>query len=110
MSDHQSDGAITVVANHLFGEKKYREWKKYMANSETTKNTLPAHGHRRRVEAQVEAMELHMIVEELITGEACVVYSNDGSAQSGMGNCCSVFKHQWCSKMNQPILFGLCKQ
>ena len=49
MSDHQSDGAITVVANHLFGEKEYREWKKYMANSETTKNTLPAHGHRRRL-------------------------------------------------------------
>ena len=31
-------------------------------------------------------MALHMIMEELITGEACVVYSNDGSAQSRMGN------------------------
>ena len=31
-------------------------------------------------------MALHMIVEELMTGGACVVYSNDGSAQSGMGN------------------------
>ena len=41
MSDHQSDGAIIVVANHLFGQTKYGEWKKYMENSETTKNTLP---------------------------------------------------------------------
>ena len=42
MSDHQSDGAIIVVANYLFERKKYGEWKKYMANSGTTKNTLPA--------------------------------------------------------------------
>ena len=98
MSDHQSDGAIIGVANHLFGRTNYGEWKKHMTNSETTKNTLPAHSNRRRVEVQVEAMTLHMIVEELMTGEACVVYSNDGSAQSGMGNCCSIFKHQWCSK------------
>ena len=39
-----------------------------MANSENTKNTLPAHSNRRHVEVQVEAMALHMIVEELITG------------------------------------------
>ena len=85
MSDHQSDEAIIVVANHLFGRKNYEEWKKYMANSET-KNTLPAHSNRRRVEVQVEAMALHMIVKQLMTGETCVVYSNDGSAQSGVRN------------------------
>ena len=54
--------------------------------SETSKNTLPAHSNRRRVEVQVEAMALHMIVKELMTGETCVVHSNDGSAQSGVGN------------------------
>ena len=27
-----------------------------------------------------------MILKELMAGEICVVYSNDGSAQSGMGN------------------------
>ena len=86
MSDHQSDGAIIVVANHLFGRKKYGELKKYMANSETTKNALPAHSNRRRVEVLVETMALHMVVEELMTGEACVVYSNDGPVQRGMGN------------------------
>ena len=79
MSDHQSDEAIIVVANHLFGWKNYGEWKKYMANSET-KNTLPAHSNRRRGEVQVEAMTLHMIVEELMTGDVCVIYSNDDSA------------------------------
>ena len=57
-----------------------------MANSETTKNTLPAHSNRRRVEVQVEAMALHMIVKQLMTGETCVVYSNDGSYQSGVRN------------------------
>ena len=86
MSDHQSDGAIIGVANHLFGRTNYGEWKKHMTNSETTKNTLPAHSNRRRVEVQVEAMALHMIVKQLITGETCVVYSNDGSAQSGVRN------------------------
>ena len=50
-----------------------------MANSET-KNTLPAHSNRRRGEVQVEAMTLHMIVEELMTGDVCVIYSNDDSA------------------------------
>ena len=86
ISDHQSDGAIIVVANHLFGQKKYVEWKKYMANTGNTKNTLPAHTNGRRVEVQVEAMALHMIIEELMTGEACVVYFIDGSAQSGVGH------------------------
>ena len=57
-----------------------------MANSENTKNTLPAHSNRRHVEVQVEAMALHMIVEELMTGEACAVYFNDSSAQSGIEN------------------------
>ena len=31
-------------------------------------------------------MALHMIVKQLMTGETCVVYSNDGSAQSGVRN------------------------
>ena len=31
-------------------------------------------------------MALHMIVEEMMTGEACVVYSNHDLAQSGVGN------------------------
>ena len=31
-------------------------------------------------------MALHMIVGELMTGEACVVYSNHCLAQSGVGN------------------------
>ena len=86
MSDHQSDGAIIVVANHLFGRKKYGKLKKYIANSETTKNALSAHSNRRRVEVLVETMALHMVVEELMRGEACVIYSNDGPAQRGMGN------------------------
>ena len=71
-----------------------------MANSETTKKTLTSHSNRRRVEVQVEAMALHVIVEELMTGEACVVYSNDGSAKNGMGNyVAQSFKHQWCSEI-----------
>ena len=78
MLDHQSDGAIIGVANHLFGRTNYGEWKKHMTNSETTKNTLPAHSNRRRVEVQA--------VKQLMTGETCVVYSSDGSAQSGVGN------------------------
>ena len=86
MADHQSDGAIIVVANHLLGQKKYGEQKKYMANCKTIKNTLPAHSNARRVEVQVEAVVLHMTVQKLMTGEACVVYSNDGLAQYGMGN------------------------
>ena len=82
MSDEQSDGAIMVVANYLFGRKEFGEWKQHVANEETTNNTLPAHSNRRRV----EAMALSLIVEELMSGSACVVYSNDESVQSGVGN------------------------
>ena len=31
-------------------------------------------------------MALHLIVKEFMSGSACVVYSNDGSAESGVGN------------------------
>ena len=86
MSDEQSDGAIMVVANYLFGRKEFGEWKPYVQNSEATNNTLPAHSNRRRVEVQTEALALALIVEEIMSGTACVVYSNDGSAQSGVGN------------------------
>ena len=35
----------------------------------------------------MEAMALSLIVEEIMSGDdVCVVYSNDGSAQSGVGN------------------------
>ena len=72
MSDEQSDGAIIVVANHLFGRMKFGEWKKHVANVETTNNTLPAHSNRRRVEVRAEAMALSLIVEEIMTGSACI--------------------------------------
>ena len=71
-----------VVANYLCRRKEFGEWKQHVANEETTNNTLPAHSNRRRV----EAMALSLIIEELMSGSACVVYSNDGSVQSGVGN------------------------
>ena len=39
------------------------------------------------------AMALNLIVEELITGSAGVVYSDNGSAQSCVGNYVVQFMH-----------------
>ena len=36
--------------------------------------------------AYVEAIALSLIVEEMMTGNAVVTYSNDGSSQSGVGS------------------------
>ena len=47
---------------------------------------LPARSNTRRMEPYLEAMALFNIVEEVMKGGKCVVYANDGSAQSGVGN------------------------
>ena len=73
MSDEKSDEAIIVVANDLFGRKHFGEWRKYTPNKEVNINNLPAHSNTRCVEVQMVAMLLHLIVEELITGSACVL-------------------------------------
>ena len=70
MSDEQSDGAIMVVANYLFGRKDFGEWKQYVPNEETTNNTMPTHSNRRRVEVRTEALALSLIVEDIMSGSA----------------------------------------
>ena len=85
MSHEQVEGSIVAVANMMFGCK----WKPYNENEHgTDSNTLPAMSNTRRTERYMEAMALNKIVEEIMEEDSssCVVYSNDGSSQSKVGN------------------------
>ena len=69
----------------LFG----RQWKVHNENEYGTDNlTLPSFRNARKTEKYMEAMALNTIVHEIMNedSETCVVYSNDGSAQSITGN------------------------
>ena len=81
MSQQQAEAAIVETANYLFDQ----EWKYYDAEKATDNNTLLAGSNTRRVEPYLEAMALSTIVEEVMKGGKCVVYANDGSAQSADG-------------------------
>ena len=84
MSDSQVEGSIVTVANMMFG----RNWKPYSTDHTTDNNTLPSMSNARRTERYAEAMVLNLIVEEIMQhdSQSCVVYPNDGSGQSGVGN------------------------
>ena len=84
MSQTQCEGAIVEVGNYLFG----RKWKCYDELQPTDPDTLPAVSNMRRIEPYLEAMALSAIVEEIMNGDekVCIMYANDGSAMSGVGN------------------------
>lgn len=82
MSQHQAEAAIVETGNELFG----REWKYYDPDVRIDDNTLPAKTNTNRVEPYFEAMILSSIVEEVMSGSKVVMYANDGSAMSGVGN------------------------
>lgn len=89
MSQHQVEGAIVTIANELFGRKTFGEWKIYESNNVINNNTLPSMSNTRRTECYIEAMALGLLVEEIMNENvenSCIVYSNDGSSQSGVGN------------------------
>ena len=76
------------MANELFGRKEYGEWKAYCSTEPQDNNTLPSFNNVRRAEHYFEAMALNMVVKEIMEdgmNDATVVYSNDGSSQSGVG-------------------------
>ena len=68
----------------LFG----RNWKEYYPNQSIDNNSLPCLSNLRRTERYAEALVLCPVVEEIVRNDAksCVVYSSDGSGQSGVGN------------------------
>ena len=88
MSSSQVQGAIVTVANDLFGRKECGAWKTYDEGEGIDINTLPCPKAVRQTESYMEAMALGMIVNEIMSedNETVVVYSNDGSALSGLGS------------------------
>ena len=88
LSENQVQGAIFTVANKLFGIKEYGEWKQYERDEHATCNNLPTISNTSRTEAYVEALIFTGITNEIMSSEmvTVVTYSNDGSAQSGVGN------------------------
>ena len=89
MSHRQIQGAITTVANELFGRKKFGDWKMFNEKYDESfiDNTLPFPSTARKIERYMKAMALARIVDDIMQedSETCVVYYNDGSAQSGLG-------------------------
>ena len=86
LSENQVEGAICTVANDLFGRKEYGELKQHERAEPTTQNTLSAINNTNRTEAHVEALILAGKTNEMSSEmETVVTYSNDGSAQSGVG-------------------------
>ena len=83
MTQPQAEAAVIEVGNSLFA----RNWQSYDPEKPSNRNTLPAASNSRRTEPYIEAMALAAIVEEIMNGsKVSVMYANDGSAQSGVGN------------------------
>ena len=86
------EGSIKTIANILFG----RNWKEYYPNQSIDNNSLPCLSNLRRTERYAEALVLWAMVEEIVSNntKSCVVYSSDGSGQSG----------EWCWQLRRPII------
>ena len=83
MSQSQAEGAVVLTANDLFGINR----KVFQLNQETDKNTLSASLNTNRLEPYIEAMVLSSITNNIMSfNDSTIVYSNDGSAQSHVGN------------------------
>lgn len=67
MSENQAEGSVCIVANILFGRKKYGKWKQYDKEKPIDCNTLPAPTNTNRTEEYVEALILAAITEEIMT-------------------------------------------
>ena len=89
LSEAQGEGAICIVFNEMLERKKYGEWKVYKPDLRVDSNTLPAKSNTLRNEEYIEALILAGIVNEIMdpdSNKTAITYSNDGSAQSGVGN------------------------
>ena len=87
MSQAQAEGSIVEIANTVFGRNKFGPWKVFKHNKPYDVNTLPASSNTNRLDPYVEAMGLSSITGQMMNSEnSTVVYSNDGSGMSGVGN------------------------
>ena len=88
MSDNQVEGSICICSNILFSCNKFGKWKRYGKDQPTDNNTLPATTNSNKKEAFVEGLILAGLTNEIMLPDShtVVTYSNDGSAQSGVGN------------------------
>lgn len=87
MSKSQIESSICIIANRLFGREKYGKWKPFESRGTIDANTLPRMNIPVK-EQRLEAMALNIIVEELMQegNEGKIMYANDGSATSRVGN------------------------
>ena len=84
---NQPEGAIITVANQLFGRNEFGPWQVYSWELESNNNILPPMSNTRRPEPYMEVMALCQVVNDIMAAhDTRVVYSNDGSLQSGVGN------------------------
>ena len=88
MSEAQEQGAITLIAYHLFRRKENREWKLYESGKKCHYNTLYAPSNINRIEPYMEALIHSGINNEIMQENAKVtlIYSNDVFVMNGAGN------------------------
>ena len=83
----QAERSIVEIANTVFGRNKFGPWKVYKPNEPYDINTLPASSNTNRLDPYLKAMVLCSITEQMmISNNSTVVYSNDRSGMSGVGN------------------------
>ena len=84
MPKAQIEDSIITIANTLFD----REWQPYVPKAKIGLNNLPCKKNILHTEPNFEAMALCAIVEEIMIDDnsAAIMYSNDGSAMSGVGS------------------------
>ena len=87
MSQAQAEGSIVEIACTVFGRNKFGPCKVYQPNEPYDMNTLPASFNTNRLDLYVEAMVHCSITQQMMTSNnSTIVYSNDGSAMSGVEN------------------------
>ena len=83
----QAERSIVEIVNTVFGRKKFGPWKVYKPNEPYDINTLPGSSNFYRLDPYLKAMVLCSITEQMmISNNFTIVYSNDGSGMSGVGN------------------------
>ena len=83
----QARELIVEIASNVFDRNEFGPWKVYKPNEPYDISTLPVSSDTNRLDPYVEAMVLCSITEQMmITNNSTIVYSNDGSGMSCVGN------------------------
>lgn len=98
----QTESSWKLETIYLVDKKTVK--KNYQPNKPYDNNTLPTPSNRSLVNVQIERVALSKITQNVMSGLACVVYSFDDSAKSGVGNDMVQSLSVNCIQRNLPLL------